>query len=217
MPRARPLKTDFGTVLLHWILVIAFGFAVLTGLRFACDEPQLDWLHFLERVLPSEHVWFRHLAAGLALTAVFAAYAVYLVKARLTQRVRLDGPRLAGLLRPRPIRWSTLNVIVLWAFFIALAIEIVTGVALFLGAGGTWARLHLNATWVCLAFPVLHVILHWTYGGTPQVLRIVHPSGLAVPPPPPDFAELLAEHLERVRISVVLRRKRRRTRRVRAG
>ncbi len=88
-------------------------------------------------------------------------------------------------------------VIVLWAFFIALAIEIVTGVALFLGAGGTWARLHLNATWVCLAFPVLHVILHWTYGGTPQVLRIVHPSGLAVPPPPPDFAELLAEHLER--------------------
>ena len=44
---------------------------------------------------------------------------------------------------------------------------------------------------------MVHVVLHACYGGIQQILRIVRPSRLRVPEPPPDLAELLAEQLQR--------------------
>ncbi len=196
MSSGRAPSTDVGTVLLHWLIVALLIVLVATGLRIASADAGLDWLRMLDAILPSEHLWYRHLVAAAALTGVLAAYAVYVVRARLTQRIRLDWARLALLLRAGRPRWASANVLIVWALLVALGIEVVTGAALFLGAGGLWMTVQLHATWVLLALAALHVLVHLEYGGARQVLRIFKPTRLVMAPPAPDLAELLAEQLE---------------------
>jgi hypothetical protein len=195
MSHGRPPSTDVGTVLLHWLLVALLVVLIATGLRIASADPGLGWLVLLDPILPVEHLWHRHLLAAAGLIAVVAGYAVYIVRARLAQRVRLDRARVALLLRRGRPRWASANVITVWGLLAALGTEVVTGIALFLGAGGIWLRAHLHATWVLLALAVVHVVVHWRYGGAPQLLRIVRPTRLVMAPPPPDLADLLAEQL----------------------
>ena len=68
-------STDSGTVYLHAALVVSFVVLVATGLRIATDDPDSEWLRILDPVLPVEHLWFRHMVAGVALMAILAAYA----------------------------------------------------------------------------------------------------------------------------------------------
>jgi cytochrome b subunit of formate dehydrogenase len=196
MSNGRPPSTDVGTVLLHWLIVALLIVLVATGLRIASGDAGLDWLGLLDPILPVEHLWYRHLIAAAALAAGLIAYAVYVVRARLTQRIRLDWARVALLLRSGRPRWASANVLIVWAMLAALGAELVTGLALFLGAGGPWLTLHLDATWILLALAIAHVLVHLQYGGTRQVLRIVKPTRLVLAPPPPDLAELLADQLE---------------------
>jgi hypothetical protein len=195
MSNGRPPSTDIGTVLLHWLLLALLVVLIATGLRIASADAGLGWLAVLDPILPAEHLWYRHLLAAAGLAAVAVAYAVYIVRSRLTQRIRLDSARIALLLRGGRPRWASANVITVWALLAALCTEIATGVALLLGAGGLWLRLHLHATWILLGLAVVHVAVHLKYGGMSQVLRIVRPARLVVAPPPPDLAELLAEQL----------------------
>src|SRR3981081_4868319 len=58
-------------------------------------------------------------------------------------------------------------------------------------AGYDVATLHWYATWVVLGFAGLHVRSHLRIGGTSQLLRIFHPTGLSAPPPQLDAVELL--------------------------
>jgi hypothetical protein len=195
MSRGRPPSTDVGTVLLHWLLAAVFVVLVATGMRIASANPGLGWLGLLDPVLPMENLWFWHLVAAAGLIAVLAAYAGYVVRARLGQRMRLDRVRLSLLLRRGRPRWAAANVVAVWALLGALGTEIITGTALFLGGGHLWLSLHLHATWLLIALVVIHVVLHLTYGGGPQLLRILRPDRLVMAPPPPDLAELLAEQL----------------------
>jgi cytochrome b subunit of formate dehydrogenase len=196
MSHGQPPSTDVGTVLLHWLVVALFAVLLATGLRIAATDPALPGLRLLDPILPADNLWYWHLIAGAGLAAALVAYAVYVVRARLAQRVRLDWARFALLLRSGRPRWAAANVIVVWALLAALSTEIVTGIALFLDAGGPWLALHLYATWALLALMAAHVAAHWGYGGALQLLRIVKPARLVMAPPPPDLAELLAEQLE---------------------
>ena len=190
-------KSDYVTVILHWTIVAAFAVLVFTGLRIASDSPGYEWLASLDPVLPMEHLWFRHMVAGSVLAAGVTSYAVFIVRARLTQRIAIDRARLSALFRGKRSAIGALNGLVLWVLLASLVAEIVTGTMLFLGAGSDLIAYHLLATWVVLVSAGLHVVLHAAYGGVHQLLRIVRPGPLIVTPPPPDFAELLADHLRR--------------------
>src|SRR5579871_3707805 len=59
----RPRKTDYGTIILHWLLVAAAGTAFLTGLRIASEAPDRAWLDWLDALLPRANVWVPHMQA----------------------------------------------------------------------------------------------------------------------------------------------------------
>lgn len=195
MAAGRHPTTDSGTVVLHAILVISFLVLVFTGLRIATDDPQLQWISVLSPILPVDHVWFRHLAAALVFTAALAAYVVYLVRARLTSRVRFDAARLVALLRPGKPRWAASNIAFYWGLMLGLLVEIVTGTMMFVGTGGAWHTIHVWTNWICIGLVFGHVACHAAIGGIGQLTRVVRPTPLVIAPPPPDLAELLAEQL----------------------
>lgn len=196
MPMAQTRRsTDYGTVILHALIIVSFAVLVGTGLRIATDDPDSEWLAMLDSLLPVEHLWFRHLAAGVMLAAVLAGYACYVRGARLQARVRLDRARLLAMLRPGKARWAAINVVAYWVLIGALATEILTGVAVLAGAGRQMLSIHRDATFVCLASVIAHVALHLATGGVGQLLRVARPGPLNVGPPPPNLAELLAEQL----------------------
>lgn len=190
----KPLRTDIGTVLLHWLLIVALAVAAATGLRIAADDSALAFLGALDAVLPSHNLFFNHVTAGLGLIALMAAYAVYLAKTGLLRRVRVDQSRLAGLNRRGRTRWQAVNALLTWVLFGALLTLGATGAALYLGAGSDIMRLHLWGTWLVLAFPMLHIGVHYGIGGLAQLMRIFLPT-LRLPAPPPSLADLMSEHL----------------------
>ena len=138
MSHLRRPKSDLGTILLHWLIVLALCGAALTGLAIAAlDNPDLRILPYVSFLLPGENVWYWHLAFSIALVASFGAYAVYIKRTDLTDRIRLSKARLRGLLISGRPRWAAVNVLLYWVLFIALVLETVVGTLLFLG----WADL----------------------------------------------------------------------------
>lgn len=191
-------RTDVGTVVIHWAIVVCLVVVLGTGLRIASDEAPLRWLTNFDGVLPRENPWFWHIVGALLLTACLGAYVAYVVSARLTQRTRLDATRLATLVRPGPARWASAGVVLLWMFFGALTVELATGLLLFLGQSGWATVLHRHTVWLCLAFPLLHVAFHYAYAGIPQLLRVFRPAPLTPVPPQPDVLALLARQIQMV-------------------
>jgi cytochrome b subunit of formate dehydrogenase len=188
-------STDYGTVVLHMGLVIAFAIAAATGLRIAADDPDTEWLRRFDPLLPVDHLWFRHLIAGLFMTALLAGYFAYVRGARLQARVRLDKARVLVMTRPGRQRWAAVNVVVFWVLMCALVVAILSGFMMVAGAGHAVIAVHRLTTYVCLGSIAAHVALHAAFGGLSQIARIVRPSRLVVAEPPPDLADLLAEQL----------------------
>ena len=58
-------KTDYGTVILHWLFAAALGVAFVTGLRIATEAPGRQWLNLLDAILPRTNVWVPHMQAAL--------------------------------------------------------------------------------------------------------------------------------------------------------
>lgn len=191
----RPLRTDSGTVVLHWLIVVLFVPGVATGLRIASDEPSMRWLIRFDSILPSENVWYWHVIFGLCFSAAFISYVTYVLAAQLGQRIRIDRNRWISLLREGRTRWSALGVFLIWFGAAVFAVEIVTGILLYGGRADLALVLHREAVWLCLALPLVHVVAHYRYGGARQLLRIFRPTRLVPPPPQPDVVSLLAEQL----------------------
>ena len=166
--RERIRKTDFGTILLHWILVITLMLSIGTGLRIAMDSPEHSWLVAFDAFLPLYTVWTLHIPAALVLFAVSVAYAAYIWRGGLMRRIRFDQMRLSGLLnRSRQVRWGSINIILYWVLFATMIMEIVTGTLLWLGYGrGLWVDLHMWGTWIILGYAVAHVLAHFALGGS---------------------------------------------------
>ena len=186
-------KTDYGTVILHWLLVAAFSIAFLSGLRIATEAPGRTWINLFDAVLPRESVWTAHMQAAVALVAVSLAYTVYLMRSGLGRRVRLDKIRLRGLFGRRQARLGTVNIVLYWVFFVAMLALIASGGLLYFGyfAGDDMAMVHWYGTWVIISFAGLHILAHYKVGGASQLLRVFRPTHLSAPPPPLDAIELL--------------------------
>jgi len=60
-------KTDYGTIILHWLLVAAFGVAFVSGLRIATEAPGRGWINVFDAVLPRQSVWVAHMQAAVVL------------------------------------------------------------------------------------------------------------------------------------------------------
>ena len=186
-------KTDYGTIIFHWLLVAALAIAFVTGLRIATEAPGRNWINLFDVVLPRESVWVAHMQAAVALVAVALAYTIYMMRSGLGRRIRLDTIRLRGLFGRGQARISAFNIMLYWAFFVTMIGLIVSGGLLYFGfyAGHDVAMLHWWGTWAIAAFVGLHVLAHFRIGGVSQLLRIVRPTKLAAPPPQLDAIELL--------------------------
>ena len=189
----RQRKTDYGTIILHWLLVAAFCVSFLSGLRIATEAPGRNWINLFDAVLPRQSVWVAHMQAAIVLVAVSLAYAVYVAKSGLGRRIQLDKIRLRGLFGRKQARLGSYNIVLYWIFFVTMLGLIASGGLLYFGfyAGHDVATLHWYGTWVIMAFAGLHVLSHYRLGGLSQLLRIFRPTGLTAPPPRLDAVELL--------------------------
>jgi cytochrome b subunit of formate dehydrogenase len=186
-------KTDYGTVILHWLLVGSLVIAVATGLRIATESPDRNWINVLDFLLPKAAVWAEHLQAAVLFIATSIAYVVYVARAGLWQRLRLDTVRLRGLLGRRYARWGTINVFLHWLFFLVMLSQLVSGTLLYFGLAGSFlVQIHWIGTWVILGYVILHLYAQWRYGGAAQLLRIFRPGRIAAAPPRFDLAEMMA-------------------------
>jgi Ethylbenzene dehydrogenase/Prokaryotic cytochrome b561 len=195
----KPRKTDYGTIILHWLLVGATGVAFLSGLRIATEAPDRAWLNWLDAVLPRTNVWVPHMQAAVVLVAVSLAYAIYMIRSGLSRRIALDKVRLRGLVSRNQVRLGAFSVLLTWAFFLAMLALILSGGCLYFGvfAGYAMASVHWIATWAVLGFSGLHVLVHFRIGGAAQLLRIFRPERLPPPPPRLDPVELLTLLVEK--------------------
>ena len=173
----RQRKTDYGTIILHWLLVAAFCVSFLSGLRIATEAPGRNWINLFDAVLPRESVWVAHMQAAIVLVAVSLAYAVYVAKSGLGRRIQLDKIRLRGLFGRKQARLGSYNIVLYWIFFVTMLGLIASGGLLYFGfyAGHDVATLHWYGTWVIMAFAGLHVLSHYRLGGLSQLLRIFRP------------------------------------------
>jgi cytochrome b subunit of formate dehydrogenase len=196
MTRHAIRKTDFGTVILHWALVILLIVSVLTGLRIAIGSPyDMLWLRKVEFLLPQSSVWTLHIPVGTILFAIAVSYTIYIYRAGLFRRVQPDIARLSGIARGRKAGIRAVNIILYWILFASIVLQLVTGILLYLGFAGWIADLHLVLTWVIIAYLPAHLAVHLVIGGMPQLFRIFNPARLAPPPAAFDPYDLLAEAL----------------------
>jgi hypothetical protein len=189
----RRRRTDYGTIILHWLLVAAFGIALFSGLRIAAEAADRTWINLFDVVLPSTNVWIPHMQAAVVLVAVALAYAIYLIRSGRSRRVALDKTRLRGLWGGKQARLGAVSVVLTWAFFVTKLALIVSGGLLYFGvyAGYNTAMVHWYATWLVLGFVGLHILTHFRLGGVQQLLRIFRPQRLPPPPQKLDAVELL--------------------------
>ena len=191
--RPRKRKTDYGTIVLHWLLVGSLAVAVLTGLRIAAEAPDRTWINAIDGLLPTSTVWTGHIPAAVVLTAIAVAYATYVPLAGLVRRIRLDRVRLRGLLGRKQQRWGAINVILYWGFYATLLVQLLTGGLLYFSyANAFLLEVHWYGMWVIFGYAGLHVMSHWALGGSQQLLRIVRPALLSPRTPPFDPAEVFA-------------------------
>ena len=178
-------KTDYGTIILHWLLVAAISVAVFTGLRISTEGPDHLWINELDAFLPSSHVWVPHMQSAVVQVAAMIAYAVYLARSGLSRRVQIDKNRLRGLLGKRTQRLGAFGAILMWTFFFSMIAMIVSGSLLYLGVFPYhYVRLvHWYGTWTILSFIGLHVLNHFAIGGATQLMRVFRPDKLPAPPP----------------------------------
>jgi hypothetical protein len=192
-PSTSAKKTDYGTVIFHWALAASLAVAVVTGLRIATATPGREWLNVFDFVLPKASVWTEHLQSAVLLIGISIAYVVYVWRARLWPRFRLDGVRLRGLFGRQYARWGTINIALYWLFFLVFLLQLMTGTLMYLGrAGSVMVQMHWFGMWFILGYVVLHVFSQWRHGGAAQLLQIFRPGRLAAPKPPFDIGEILA-------------------------
>lgn len=174
-------KTDLTTVLLHWFLVVTLVFSLLTGLRISADAENSVWARALSFLLLQGDVMHWHAWAAYALTLVTVAYISFMLRARLTSRVALDGARISSLgSGDRKTRWKVINVVLFWCAFALIAIATVTGSLLYFFPGilphWTVIAVHRAVAWLVIAYVVLHVFSQLMQGGLRQLLKILNPK-----------------------------------------
>jgi len=172
-------RSDFGTILIHWIVVVAALVSLVTGIRIAADAPGAVIADFLEPIAPNGEVWSFHIFAGLTFAFCIAAYAIYIYRAALARRNALKRVRALTMPAPRKARWGAVNILLHWLAYGMITALTATGVLLYLGWGGWIVDVHRILAWVMLAYIVIHTLTHFMYGGWGQILRLFRAAPLA--------------------------------------
>ena len=189
-PKLYRPRTDLGTIILHWLLVGALLGAIATGLLIASKAPDQRGGAALNDVLARCEIWTGHYRSGLMLIAVAIAYPIYMCRAGLVPRVRLDRVRLNAIrlrgLAHRRYHWAAINVVLNWACYLGVLTAILTGGLLYFDRGSAIVtELHWLATWIIIAMAPAHVLAHFAFGGGAQLLRLFRPARRA--PSQPRF------------------------------
>lgn len=173
-----PVRSDLGTILLHWTLVVAIVTSLVTGLRLSADAEHSWFAKLFEPILPQGEIWTWHYLSAVFVLALIFAYAAYMSLARLKRRISSKKAVVLTLPASTKLKLSAVNVIAYWILFGAVLTLTVTGVMLYLGYGGLWVTVHYTSALVVLGYIVAHVILHYWYGGLAQLLRLFRPQPL---------------------------------------
>ncbi len=172
-------RTDFATVIIHWIVVLLFVASIVTGIRIAADAPDAAWSQALAAYTLQGEVIVWHLWSAWGLAGIAVAYVVFMTAAKLGARIVLDRSRVRALsASDRRTRWQSINVLVYWLAFILLAVAIATGTTIYLGVGGesqVILTIHRIAAWSLVAYVVLHVAAQWKMTGFRGLLKILTP------------------------------------------
>lgn len=173
-----PVRSDLGTILLHWTLVIAIFTSLLTGLRLSSDAEGSWFAIMFEPILPQGEIWTWHYVSAVFVLALIFAYTAYMSLARLKRRVSSKKVVVLTLPASTKLRIAAVNVIAYWILFAAVLVLTATGVLLYLGHGGLWVDVHYISALTVLTYIFAHVVLHYFYGGWEQLLRLFRPQSL---------------------------------------
>jgi cytochrome b subunit of formate dehydrogenase len=176
--RTKGVRSDIGTILLHWTLVVAIVTSLVTGLRLSSDAEGAWFSKLFEPILPQGEIWTWHYLSAVFVLALIFAYGAYMSLARLKRRISSKKIIVLTLPASTRLRVAAVNVIAYWILFAAVLTLAATGVLLYLGHGGVWVSVHYVAALVVLTYIGAHVILHYAYGGVAQLLRLFRPQQL---------------------------------------
>nr|WP_319385214.1 ethylbenzene dehydrogenase-related protein [uncultured Roseibium sp.] len=172
------VRSDLGTILLHWTLVVAIVTSLVTGLRLSADAEGAWFSKMFEPILPQGEIWTWHYLSAVFVLALIFAYAAYMSAARLKRRISSKKIVVLSLPASNKLRIAAVNVIAYWILFGAVLTLTATGVLLYLGHGGLWVTVHYISALTVLGYIVAHVVLHYFYGGLAQLLRLFRPQPL---------------------------------------
>jgi len=177
----KPPRSDFGTILLHWLTAIAFIVSLFTGIRVATFGFVLPSIsQWLSPIMPQGEMWTWHFIAGLALFFCTTGYVLYIVRGGLSPRNALKKTRVMLMPVGKKMRWQSVNVSLHWVAYVLITTMTVTGIILYLGYGGWFVWIHSIAAFVGFGYVFLHILTHYLYGGWWQLFRLFRPAALAV-------------------------------------
>jgi hypothetical protein len=162
---------------MHWSLVAALAMSLVTGLRIAADAPDAVFSAALTPLLPQGDVLVEHLASGLLLLALMAAFGLYWAVSGLGGRLlRVPGK---GIAAAASARWRRLDLLLTWVACGLLLLAGGTGLMRYLGlnplSDAGLEMLHRTAAWGLAVYPLLHVAARAGAGGPRQLLGIFLP------------------------------------------
>lgn len=177
--KGAPPRTDTMTIVLHWVTAIGMVASLVTGLRIAADNPRAVVSKWFEPILPQGEIWTVHFVAGLALFFCATAYALYMTRSGLANRVSPKRVQVFMLTSAAKLRWNAFNVSMNWLFYALVLVLTVTGVMLYVGYGGWIVTIHNAAAFGTIFYLLAHLVGHFGYGGLSQWLRVFRPARLA--------------------------------------
>lgn len=172
------VRSDLGTIILHWTLTIAVFASLLTGLRLSADAEGAWFSPLFEPILPQGEIWTWHFLSALFVLGLIFAYTAYMSLARLMRRISAQKASVITQQANRKLKISAINVISYWMLFVSIIVLTVTGVLLYIGKGGLWVDVHYISALFVFGYTFVHVVLHYMYGGLQELLRLFRPTAL---------------------------------------
>ena len=173
-------RSDWFTVILHWISVVAMLLSLFTGMRIAADALDAVIPKYFEPILPQGDMWTVHFLSALAFFFTTTAYVVYLRLGHLFSRNSPAKLRVLALKAPARMKWGAVNVLLHWLLYVTVLVMMATGIAMYLGHGGWIIQVHVAAAIVSIGYFFAHIVAHYLYGGWLQLARIFIPQSLKV-------------------------------------
>jgi len=172
------VRSDLGTIILHWTLTIAVFASLVTGLRLSSDAEGAWFSPLFEPILPQGEIWTWHFLSALFVLGLIFSYTAYMSLARLMRRISAQKASVITQHANRKMKISAINVISYWMLFVSIIVLTVTGILLYIGKGGLWVDVHYISALFVFGYTFVHVVLHYMYGGLQELLRLFRPTGL---------------------------------------